>query len=99
LSRLQLLKTPTGYIYAMNELSVGNIKIKATKAKDKKGREGFFITKEDWSTVRSAIVTKGAIGKTKKSLMPGMREALNEMREDLLGIKPLPNASEPIQGI
>jgi hypothetical protein len=43
--------------------------------------------------------TKGAVGKAKKSLMPGMREALNEMREDILGIKPVPNASEPIQGI
>jgi hypothetical protein len=83
----------------MNEVVVGNIKIKATKAKDKNGREGFFITKEDWGTVRSVIVTKGAVIKTKKSLMPGMREALNEMREDLLGIKSVPSASEPIHEI
>ncbi len=83
----------------MNEVAIGNKKIKATKARDKNGREGYFITKEDWGTLRSEIVNKDAIVKTRKSLMPGMREALKEMREDILGIKPVPDASEPIQGI
>jgi hypothetical protein len=83
----------------MNELAVGNIRIKPTRAKDNKGREGFFITKEEWGTLRSVIVSKRAATRNKKSIMPGMREALTEMRDDLLGIKPVPNANEPTSGI
>jgi hypothetical protein len=34
--------------------------------------------------------------KKKKSLMPGMRQAIKEVRADLLGIKKLPDASEEL---
>ncbi len=83
----------------MNEVAVGDIKIRATKARDKNGREGYFISTEDWVTVKTVIVSKGAKVTTKKSLLPGMKDAFNEIRADLLGTNSLPNASEPIPGL
>ena len=83
----------------MNEVAVGEIKIKATKARDKNGKEGYFLSTEDWGTVKKVILTRGAKVTTKKSLLPGMKEAVEEIRQHLLGVKRLPNASEPIQGV
>jgi len=62
--------------------------IKATKMIDESGREGFFITKKDWHQLQQIL---SARIKPKKSLMPGMRQALKEVRADLLGKKSLPS--------
>ena len=79
----------------MNDLRVGKIKVRAAKTVDKDGKEGFFIAKEDWATLRTLIANsvKAPHQRTprKKSLMPGMKQAFKEMRDDLLGIKPLPS--------
>ncbi len=80
----------------MNEVASGNIKIRAIKARDNHGRKGYFISNEDWATFKNIVASKGAKVTTKKSLLPGMKDAFNEIRADLLGLKPLPNSSEPI---
>ncbi len=84
----------------MDEVAVGNINIKATRTRDKNGREGFFLTKKDWGTVRSVIAHQGkdisSKRKKKESLMPGIREAFKEIRADILGSKTLPDAQRDL---
>jgi hypothetical protein len=40
---------------------------------------------------------KATVDKKKKSLLPGMLEALEEIRQHLWGLKRLPNVDQPIR--
>jgi hypothetical protein len=74
-------------------LKVGDISIKATPAKDKKGRKGYFITNAEIRKKTRIVVVKQP-KKSKKatsSISPDVLELLDEMNAHIQGkIKPRP---------
>ncbi len=65
-------------------LEVGNIRIKASSAKDKQGRSGYFIAEADLRGNKNAryVAYKSKVSRHKKPVKESVvNEALKEMRQ------------------
>jgi hypothetical protein len=74
---------------------VGDISMKATPAKDKKGRKGYFITNTEIRKKARIVVvkqtTKSRSKKAASAISPDVLELLDEMNAHIRGkIKPRP---------
>lgn len=76
-------------------LKIGKKLISPKKAKDRKGKEGVFLTEREWKAILTELKIKTAATK-KENLVAGTLAALKEVELYFQGKKKLRNANEAI---
>ena len=76
-------------------LKIGKKLISPKRARDRKGKEGVFLTEREWKTVLTELKVKTPAIKT-ESLVTGTLLALEEVELYFQGKKKLRNANEAV---
>jgi hypothetical protein len=80
-------------------LSIKNKKVKLKPIKDKDGNAGYFIPREEWKLIKKYIPSSGTRKKSKPSVYPDVKEAIEEMGLILRGKLPSVDAKTWIKSL
>jgi len=80
-------------------LIIKNKKVRLKPIKDKDGNAGFFIPREEWKLIKKYIPTSKDKKRSKPSVYPDVKEAIEEMGLMLRGKIPAVDAKKWIKSL